>query len=413
MQITFIVITLLLTGYSAEVHAAELNKHHRLSTDPSLTLQALVDRTVQATPTRLALRSHKQLGAAWETRASSWIADSPALTLRYQTDRFNEHADLQEYEAGLELPLWRWGERSATAAFARSLDKESQHALAHLRWELAGVVRQSLWQIAEAELDLEMATKSASLAAKANAKVKRAHQLGELPKSDALIAQSNALQANTVLWEKEAALVDAEQTFASLTQGSTMPSFTPETLSRTTELPADHVLVQWLNSQVASAKAAHKRIAKSSRGSPSLLLGPRREQAANDPEYVDSFGVTLRLPFGTRAHSAPAVATAAQALAHATAHRDRQLRSLQLMFHEAAHNLRVITEQLTANQTRAALADEQINMAERAFDAGELNVLDLMQIQKTALSAQRQSGLLNIAHHRAIAAYNQAVGETP
>lgn len=394
--------------------AAELDHDHlRLTADPKLTLSELVTRTLAQTPSLRELESQADYAAAWNERAANWLSAAPALELHYQTDRFNHDQGLAEYEAGLELPLWRWGERSAHSAFARRLAEENTTARAQLRWEVAGAVREALWQVAEAEVDHVLAQRAAELAGRVLEKMERAHELGDAALGEVLIARSNRLQALNDLIDKDAALMDAERSYAILTQESVRPAFTAESLSNLQELPSDHVLVTWLNSQVQRASAARDRIEKSSRGSPTLLLGPKRERSPNDPANYDSIGLTVRVPFATGRYAGPDIAAADRLLAGTIAERDRQLRRLRLMFHEASHQMMVVTDQLAAAAESAVLAEQQIEMGSLAYESGELNLLNLLQIQSSALAAERHAALLAVAKNRAIARYNQSVGETP
>ena len=414
MHITTAILWITLLLPLASAHAEDVDHDHlRLTPDPNLTLTELVTRALARAPSVGELESQAAFAAAWDARASNWLSAAPALSMHYRTDHFNGDDGLEEYEAGLTLPLWRWGEKSATTAFASSLDRETETARAQLRWEMAGAVRQGLWQIAAAEIEQAMAKRSADLARRIKVKVERAHELGDTALGDVLIARSNHLQAANALIGKEAALLDAERSFAILTQDTIRPEFKAEHLSKLTEIPAEHALIIWLNSQVMSASAARNRIEKSSRGGPSLLLGPKREQAPNDAEHYNSLGLSLSFPIATGAHAAPEIAAANRALAGIVAKRDRRLRRLQLMFHEAAHELMVVTKQMAVAAESAALAEQQIEMGNRAFEAGELNLLNLLQIQSTALAAQRDAALLSVARSRTIALYNQAVGDTP
>ena len=45
--------------------------------------------------------------------------------LRYQSDQFGSDAGLEEYEAGIELPMWRWGGRDAVRDFGAAMTAES------------------------------------------------------------------------------------------------------------------------------------------------------------------------------------------------------------------------------------------------------------------------------------------------
>jgi len=64
-------------------------------------------------PTTAEVQARSEQADAWSDRGNSWLADRPSLLLRYQSDRWGSDNGLNEYEAGIMLPLWSWGGRSA------------------------------------------------------------------------------------------------------------------------------------------------------------------------------------------------------------------------------------------------------------------------------------------------------------
>jgi hypothetical protein len=52
-------------------------------------------------------------------------------------------------------------------------------------------------------------------------------------------------------------------------------------------------------------------------------------------------------------------------------------------------------------------------MGELAYEKGELELIDLLKIQATAIDARRQVSRLEIGQKRQTALYNQAVGDLP
>jgi outer membrane protein TolC len=89
------------------------------------------------------------------------------------------------------------------------------------------------------------------------------------------------------------------------------------------------------------------------------------------------------------------------------------LRRLDLDLHEAEHTLAVLEESLELAEQRAELTERQWQMAQSAFAQGEIELRELLRTQESAQSVIRDVQRLRVERERTIAAYNQAVGETP
>jgi outer membrane protein TolC len=59
------------------------------------------------------------------------------------------------------------------------------------------------------------------------------------------------------------------------------------------------------------------------------------------------------------------------------------------------------------------IAEQHLRMMQISFEAGEINLLDLLKIQSRSLEAMRNAKLQEITLQRNIALYNQAVGVMP
>jgi hypothetical protein len=121
----------------------------------------------------------------------------------------------------------------------------------------------------------------------------------------------------------------------------------------------------------------------------------------------------VKIPIGGERHGVANHARAARAVADAEAQRGVLLRRLDLDLHEAEHGLSVIGQSLELAAQQAALATQQRRMAETAFAQGEIELRDLLRIIDGAQAAQRDAARLEIERQRTIAAFNQALGETP
>ncbi len=420
-QLLTIVLSIFVTvnvALAADVPAREIERkgdHHHVDVraDADLTLANVLHTAVARYPSIVELNARTREANAWNRRGRSWIAGSPALSLRYQTDKYNDANGLEEFESGIELPLWRWGERAATKKLGKAYSKEAALAQGALRWEVAGQLRSVLWDMAIAENNLGLAEQSQAIARRLVVTVKRRHQLGDVARADLLLAQSAALDKETATLEAQAAQIDAQRMYFSLTGMQRYPEQFTETLSGNEMLDEQHPLLAFTAAELRRAQAARRYAVHAAKDNPSVIAGPRRERLANDIAVENSFGVTLRIPFGGGAQRGTEIAAANRAVATATAQRDRQRRELETQLHEAEHLLHVAESALKLATARQKIAQQYLAMGDSAFQNGELNLLDLLKLQDNAAAAARTASRLAIEVQRNIAFYNQASGELP
>jgi len=409
--ITFIFSVLLGNLAQADTHATHL--HDPLAIDTSLTLGEVVDAAVDAFPEKPVLEARRDQAEAWSRRGRSLTADRPALMLRYQSDRFGSDNGLDEYEAGIELPLWSWGGRSAVKALGSAMTAESEAARAALRWEVAGMVRAALWDVAIAENEHELAEQSLDMAKRLVKTVERRYELGDVAQRDLLLARSSYLDYETALIQAGAVLLDAERSYRTFTGLHRRPGFEAETMSDAEEIAANHPALALADMAVERAEAGAEVTRQTSKAGPTVLLGTRRERPAFGTVFDDSIGVTVNVPFGGRAHRGTDITAAARTASEVRAARSRELRMLTLDMHEAAHSLAVAREKYAAALQRLDIAERQQAMGELAYEKGEIELLDLLKIRETAIAARRLVARLEIEDKRQTALYNQAVGDLP
>ena len=389
------------------------HEHAAVPVDETLTLSEAVDAAFGIYPARLELGARFEQANAWTDRGQSWLADRPSIMLRYQSDRWGPDNGLTEQEAGIQLPLWSWGGRSAVQRLGEALSLESDAADLALHWEVAGLLRFTLWDIALAENEHELAVQALDTAARLTASVERRYELGDVALSDVLLAQSAHLEAQTVLIEAAAQLLDAERLYRSVTGLERRPPFVGETISPEHEVQPDHPALAFANAEVSRAEAGLEVAEKTYKAGASLLIGPRSERPAFSTVYDDSIGITVNFPFGGSSHRRVETSAAARVAASARVARDQHVRELTLALHEAAHSLDVVSQNLEAASERMKLAERHQAMGESAYEKGELELIDLLKMQATAIAAKRQLTHLMINEKKQTALYNQAVGKLP
>src|SRR5690606_23626864 len=99
----------------------------------------------------------------------------------------------QEWEAGVELPLWRFGERSASQRVATMAEAAAIRSSDALRLEAAGEVREALWAVALERNEVALSRRQWQIARDLQADVTRRVELGELARTDQLLARQETL----------------------------------------------------------------------------------------------------------------------------------------------------------------------------------------------------------------------------
>ncbi len=397
----------------AAAAAVDAHDHDPLPVDTALTLADVVDRTLENDPGYAELEARRSQADAWQDRGGSWVAAPPSITFRYQTDRWDEDVGLSEIESGIQLALWRWGERRSARDYGQTLALEARAAAPALRWEIAGFVRRLLWEIAEAEAELELAEEAKAVATRLAASVQRRHELGDVARRDVLLARSAELAAAARVADAQAAVTDAGRTYRTVTGLDRRPPARPENLSDLGHVEADHPAMRSAVAAVAASAAARELASETGMTSPTVTIGPRRERSNDAQDYEDSIGIQLNIPFGGGSHVRTEVAAAGRQLAAAEARRRATERNLRLAMHEAAHSLATARHGLELATERTGLAGEGYEMGEVAYSRGEIGLVELLNLRDVYLDANRRSVRLGIEVNRQIALYNQAVGVMP
>lgn len=408
-----VIWSMLLAVASASAATLPSHEHVALPVDETLTLFAALDMAYARYPSIDEVLARREQADAWADRGDSWLAGRPSLMLRYQSDRWGSDGGLNEYEAGVVLPLWSWGGRSAVQMLGESMSVESAAAEQAIRWEVAGLLRSSLWNIALAENDHELAEQALETAERLATSVKRRHELGDVALSDVLHAESFYLEAQTKLIEVTATLLDAERVYRSVTGLERRPLFSGEIISDRHDVVPDHPALAFANSEVRRAEASLVVAKETAATGTSLLVGARRERPAFGDTYDESIGITLSIPFGGSSSRQTEITAAARVAASARAAQARQMRTLTMEMHEAAHGLNVVHENMATAGERMKLVNRHQIMGLSAYEKGEIDLFDLLKLQATALAAKRQVTRLIIDEKRQTALYNQAVGILP
>lgn len=110
-----------------------------LTADAALSLQQVIDAAMARHPDRELPQSVTREAEALSRRGDALLAAPPAAAVTAWSDRPTDNRGATEIEAGLELPLWRPGERAAARELANHAGAERiQVMLQGLRRDFTG-----------------------------------------------------------------------------------------------------------------------------------------------------------------------------------------------------------------------------------------------------------------------------------
>jgi outer membrane protein TolC len=384
--------------------------------DSNLTLGEVIEATLAEFPRTFLAQAFAEEASAWRRRANSLLPGPVALAGNYSGDRIGDNTGNWAIDTELVFPLWKWGQQ-ATAE--RVTEKASRHVEAYqqgLRLEVAGLVREALWDLKLKEVEYATAREILALSERLLSQVRRRVEVGDLPRTDLLLAETDFLKARAEAVAAEAEWMHARQRYRNLTRMDKVPTNFEERLKPKPAISPEHPLLLALTSRIEQEKARMQYTRfEADVGDQQILftVGSHHEHVARGGESLNSINARLSIPIGGGAYQAPNVAAVRTALAEIEAQRGEVYRQLERELHEAEHLLQVDQVQLEQAEGRRKLAQANLELSRKAFDAGEMDLIDLLKVQMMAQEALRDAERWRVQVKRDIARYNQIVGELP
>lgn len=406
------IVFLAAIGLSLADSVPLVEHHDPIEIDATLNLSKVVDLTLEKYPDVTWLKSLEEEAAAIGQRGDSWTAGASQAGLRYQEAT---SGTLHYIDGTVQVPLWNLGQRDAEQALAKLAESNAMSQSDAVKLRVAGLVRNALWNIALANLSYEQAKIELAITEQLLSKVQRRVELGDLPRADFLLAQTELLQKRSVVTQAEAELMHTRKRYASITQMTRIPKDYQEKLEDIQKIQQNHPALVAINSQIGRKQAELNAIKLTGSGQTNVAVGINSDRFTNDPRsnQTDSFNIGVTVPFGGSAHLAPQVAAINVELNRLLAEREQMNRDLEQAHHEAEHNLEVNRVELgIANELRQ-VAEEHLKMTDLSFSVGEINLMDLLKIQSRTQQAVLNAKQRAIMLQRDIALYNQAVGVMP
>lgn len=369
---------------------------------PSLA-QAVAAAWLRSAEATQAQGQHRQARAD-QAVAASWLAAPPALQLSQREGRGNATNGQRETDVGVALPLWRVGARATAGQAAQAELDWSMAAEQAARLQVAGQVREALGQLGGLEAEQRLAALQSQLLARLSEDVDRRVKAGDLAPADAMAARAEWLSSQGQEAEAQQKLRSQQAQWQLLT-GLAVPAQDPTpAMAAAFDLSEAHPELQ-LAARAVERAQRKLALAQAQRAEgPELGVSLRQERPGQGNPAQTSVGVALRLPFGTATHAQPRIAAALSevdmALTQQQRTRDRLAAELEL----ARSQLQGAQAQARLEAQRATLLRERATHIDRAFQAGESPLPELLRALGAAAQAEtaseRQQALLNLAQAR-------------
>lgn len=393
--------------------AAEMQHEDVLIVNSTLTLHELVEKALPNYPNSQLLTAKKRELEARQTQAKSFLPGSAAVILRNQNDVLLSRNGETEWEAGVEMPIWLSGQRAARAAIANVSATNLNQDQQSLHLQLAGMVRDALWDI-ELMLGLsDIAELKWTAAKQLEQDVQKRVNLGDMAQKDLLAVQSETLLAENERIAAQAEVQHAKFRYINLTGLREIPSIYTEQKSTKLEVDEAHPVLLEANGKITLSGQMRNLTNIETRENPTVTIGTRSLRGASDDRYNNSLGITLRIPLQSAVRNAPLQAAAETDYTQQQVNLNQLKIVLAAAMHEAEHNLEVGAQQLNVLTKQQLITQQSLNAVRNGFKLGETELIEVIRAQTQAFNVDKNLKNQQIQQQWNTARYNQAVGELP
>lgn len=403
-----------LLGALATLAHAESGEHVHLEIQEGLDFSTMLRAALEQAPQTLETPVRAQQARDMQAAGNSLVAGRPSFIYNLIDDRWRDNTGMRQQDIGLQLPLWRPGERRQARALGERYQEQVTLWSRYLHWELAGRLRVALNEMQAAEAGLALEREAGNAAEELHRITQRLFEAGSLAQLDTLQTRTRLLEQQQRILEMEARMVDAERTIFILTGLDRRPAQPhSETLSSADDIPDDHPLLRLLQSDVVIAQGNVAQSARDAKGSPELTLGSHSERGDRFQPSNDSVMLSLSIPIGGKQLVDSRTSTARREQVDAEVELRRSRIELQRLLAEAEHGLFINEQMLPLAQEQNALAEQRRVMAQTAFEGGELTLAQVLAAARDAIGARQALRKLQLERDFLVSEYNQLIGVLP
>lgn len=396
----------LLVSHSVVVSAGGLSADYA----DSITLSTVTEQVYQRLPGKQAESQFGQLQQANDALGNALFAEPATANLDHFNDAIGSGDGLQEWEGSVDMPLWLPGQQQAQQALSGKIMAQLPAYQSRLRLQASGEVRELVWQVKLAEAQLEQAEQVWETAKKLEHDVESRVKAGDLAANEALLASSNTMEAHSKMIAAESHLSQQLKIYQLITGLQSLPAEVAEADPQQTHVNAQHPVLL-MQDQIIARLQAEMGVARFEGSvNPSVSVGVRRERGDDSESFNNSLGIGFSMPLDNKRYSQVAVAESAAALADAQVSRQELERQLNKDLLANQETLSATRKQLELAAKQNETTNEYYQMQKRAFDLGEINLIDLLRSQVLANESRSRQRELEVQIEQQKALVNQALG---
>ncbi len=384
--------------------------------NPELSLRQVAKSASARFPGQASVLARARQAKAYADKSRSWQSEPGAVTVDHLQSRASGVTSTESM-LGYHWSLWRWGERSAQGAFAGALDGLAQGESDAWNWQRTQQVHDAFARLRLTTANEQGAEQKLEVVQKLATQVRQRVNAGDLPARENDRVRVLLLEAQSELIDARAQHFEASRHWLQLTGSAEQPAdwdadlVAPVNAEPDAGLPAHHPELRSAQAAAAAAEARLQAVLARGFGAPVLFVGAREDRATGEVDRGAAY-VSLTLPLGGSAHARAAQADLAlEAARAADALRQAQI-TAEWEIHEAFHELDVQRQQWQRSQERIQLAADTLSKSLRAFELGEISLLEVSVDEQARLDASRAHNRATVLLQRARARVNALLGES-
>ena len=380
-----------------------------------LSLAEAFNRALINHPTTRYAEGRARAADTYRDGADNWLAATPSVATRYNTDRVADDIGEREWELILNLPVMPVGERDARMASAAEQSHEAQTEAEHLKLRVAGDVRQLWWQWHRARHELESAQLALTSITRIRDQIARQVEVGASPRADLLLVETQVLDHDSRVLDARAEVDHATRRWSALTGSTSVPSATPEVMveGEHEQLLIVHPTLRWLTARVNQTAADEMLQASRWSSKPVVGIGYRGERPSVGEHEIQSLGVFFEMPLDFGGYNRSAESLAIRAHADSELDLALQRRNLEVALHDAELAVEAERRASTVAKARLSAAEESARLVRLSFEVGDTSLLALLQAEEALADARAEYGLRHLQAAEAVSLFNQASGVLP
>lgn len=384
--------------------------------ETELTVQDAFESALSIDPEVQSALKRIEAFKARRSAASALTAQPLSLEGSYRSDRNYNNQGLREIELGVSAPIWNWNERARTQSLRDTEIELVQLQLEQKKLELAGLVRQTVWNTLGANLDVEIAQARLKTAKELMVDVEKRVKAGDLAQTDFYQASALYEQSRAELLRAQGILGDVSADY-SATIGlpvSTLSRIQTESTDIPNGLkPLDHPAIKLAQLKVMAQQQQSDLVQTQARANPEVGLAIISDRGAFTSASEKSLVISTRIPLGNSSEYQSRVLQAESESIAAQAALTKTQRQIVVLGRVAESNLDMFAQLRASAQEQAKLAAKTFELYKKSFDLGETDLPTLLLAEQKAFEADKLARKSAIEYAAKVSAYKQALGLLP